>query len=173
MGLISGTANGKDFNFPKDKIISYRNFANKIWNMARFMLYMFDQNNINRYSDLIEFSKLNKKELTQNDKQIIKGFKNLKVSVDKKLNKFRFADAADSIYHFMWEDLASNYLESIKNRKDVLTALSVYRYIYLNSLKLSHPFMPFITEAIWGELKKYRKYPKQLLISSSWPQVKE
>ncbi|KKR13415.1 MAG: Valine-tRNA ligase, partial [Candidatus Woesebacteria bacterium GW2011_GWA1_39_21b] len=83
--------------------------------------------------------------------------------------KYRFADAADSIYHFMWDELASKYLENTKDRVDKEVTLSVFRYVYFNSLKLLHPFMPFVTEAIWQELKDLRKYPDQLLITSSWP----
>ena len=167
MGLISGTANGKDFNFPRDKVIAYRNFANKIWNMARFMLFMFDKNNIKKYDDLEPYSR--KLKLATEDKKIVDGFNQLAKAVDKNLERYRFADAAEAIYHFMWDELASSYIERIKDRKDITTALSVYRHIFFNCLKLLHPFMPFITEAIWQEIKDFRKYPKIPLITSSWP----
>ncbi|HSX39844.1 MAG TPA: valine--tRNA ligase, partial [Candidatus Saccharimonadales bacterium] len=127
MGLISGTANGKDFNFPKDKIVGYRNFANKIWNMARFMLMLFDGKEVPFYSETLQ--------ITDEDKDIIQKQQLLIKDVNKNLDKFRFSDAADQIYHFMWDELAAKYIESIKGREDKEIALSVFRYVFLNSLK--------------------------------------
>ncbi len=163
MGLISGTANGKDFNFPKDKVIAYKHFANKIWNMGRFMLMMQEQygKDIPFYSEELK--------LKTEDKQILKELQKIIKDVNKELEKFRFADAADLIYQFMWHSLADKYIELVKNREDKDVALSVLRHIYLNCLKLLHPFMPFITEEIWSLMPKKTNLP---LIISSWPEVK-
>lgn len=168
MGLVSGTATGKDFNFPHDKVIAYRNFANKIWNMARFMQIMFDDSE----KEIPFFSQGLKERLKSEDLNILRRLNNTIKDVNNSLEKYRFADAADSIYHFMWDKLASDYLEKTKNRKDREVSLSVLRHVYFSCLKLLHPFMPFITEAIWKKLRNLRKYPEQLLITSSWPKVK-
>ena len=160
MGLISGTATGKDFAFPHDKLISYRNFANKLWNMARFMLIMF-----NEYPDEIPFYS-DKIKVTKKDKEIVSKLNTTIKSVDDNLEKYRFAQAAESIYHFMWDDVASDYLESIKDRGDKDVSLSVFRYVLVNGLKLLHPFMPFVTEAIWENIPK--KYNDPLIVSK-WP----
>ena len=170
MGLISGTANGKDFNFPRDKVISFRNFANKVWNIGRFLSIVLEKEGYKKYDDLLSYSKDMESKLKQEDKDLVKKFDQLTKDVNTCLGKYRFSDAAEVIYHFMWDDLASNYLENNKNRVDKDVTLSVFRHVYFNSLKLLHPFMPFITEAIWQELKNQRKYPEQLLISSSWPE---
>jgi len=77
------------------------------------------------------------------------------------------ADAAEAIYQFMWHELADKYIELVKNREDKDVALSVLHYVYLISLKLLHPFMPFVTEEIWGQLEK----DKEPLIIQPWPQV--
>ncbi|KKQ53413.1 MAG: valyl-tRNA synthetase, valyl-tRNA synthetase [Microgenomates group bacterium GW2011_GWC1_38_12] len=169
MGLISGTANGKDFNFPRDKVISFRNFANKVWNIGRFMMYELEKHGYKNFDDLTSYSKDMKPKLKKEDIAVVDKFHKLILDVDRNLDKYRFADAADSIYHFMWDELASKYLENTKDRVDKEVTLSVFRYVYFNSLKLLHPFMPFVTEAIWQELKDLRKYPDQLLITSSWP----
>lgn len=172
MGLVSGTATGKDFNFPRDKILAYRNFANKIWNMARFMKFILENEGYNKYDNLPSYSSKMDSKLKKEDKDIINKFHKLVSDVDASLGKYRFSYAAESIYHFMWDDLASAYLEGIKSREDKDVALSVFRYTFLNSLKLLHPFMPFVTEAIWQELESLRKY-KDPLIVSQWPNVSQ
>lgn len=169
MGLIAGTANGKDFNFPRDKVIAYRNFANKIWNMARFILISFEKygKEIPSYD-----SRKNKDKLKKEDKQILKSLNNTITKVNNSLEKYRFADAAETIYHFVWNGLASIYIEKTKNREDKDVSLSVLRHCYITSLKLLHPFMPFVTETIWQEIKKPLNLYEDLLISSSWPSIK-
>lgn len=186
MGLISGTANGQDFNFPKDKVIAYRNFANKIWNMGRFILINMEGKKVSEYKGKVSG-------LTIEDKNIIKSLNLVTKKVDINLRKFRFAQAADLIYHFVWHELADEYIESCKARLqppdvgsesdngglpgpirsktpgDAVVALSVLRHVYLNCLKLLHPFMPFVTEEIWSQIPKKTNEP---LIISAWPEAK-
>jgi valyl-tRNA synthetase len=168
MGLISGTANGKDFNFPRDKIIGYRNFANKIWNMGRFMLLMFD-NYKEATGTEVQFydEKKIKKLLKEEDTDILKGLHGLIKKVTRSLEKYRFSDAAEAIYQFMWHELADSYIEKVKDREDKEIALSVFRHVYLECLKLLHPFMPFVTETIWQEMP--RDSDKDLIVST-WPE---
>jgi valyl-tRNA synthetase len=87
--------------------------------------------------------------------------------VNKNLEKYRFSDAGEDIYHFMWHELADKYIENVKDREDKDVALSVFRHVYLACLKLLHPFMPFVTEVIWEEMP--RKHDGDL-ISSKWPE---
>ncbi|GAB4026314.1 MAG: valine--tRNA ligase [Candidatus Microgenomates bacterium] len=169
MGLISGTANGKDFAFPKDRIVAYRNFANKLWNMARFYHMMLEKRNE-------ELGKSDKSEirwyvpamagLTEKDKDVLEKLNDTIKKTDELLKKFRFAEAAETIYHFMWDQVAAKYIESIKDRKDLDVALSVLRHVLLTGLKLLHPFMPFVTEAIWQEFPERNE---EQLIMASWP----
>jgi valyl-tRNA synthetase len=146
MGLISGTANGKDFNFPKDRVIAFKHFANKIWNMGRFLLLMREQygKEISEYNSQ---TKINKE-----DKLMLKKLELVIKNVDISLNKFRFADASDAIYHFMWHELADIYIEQVKKREDKEIALSVLTHIFVTCLRLLHPFMPFVTEAIYQQM---------------------
>lgn len=148
MGLIAGTANGKDFNFPRDRVIAYKHFGNKIWNMGRFILMMRDQWS----NDVPLFKDLDKKRYKAEDKAVLKELHSLIKKVDGELEKFRFADAAEAIYQFMWHTIADKYIEQVKEREDKDIALSVLQHVYMTNLKLLHPFMPFITEAIYQQM---------------------
>lgn len=167
MGLISGTANGKDFNFPRDKIIAYRNFANKLWNLARFLEMQAGQLNV-----LARASRVNtanqESATTKQDKAILKKLDSLIKKTTTNLEKYRFAQAAEDIYHFVWNDFASEYIETMKSREDKEQALQTAITVFTTSLKLLHPFMPFVTEAIWGQLSEGQR-GKELLMVSSWP----
>lgn len=157
MGLISGTANGKDFAFPKDKILAYRNFANKIWNMVRFMNMLTEETSPAPFAEI---------KPAEEDKEILDGLNQLIKNVNENLEKYRFSAAADDIYHFMWDEIADKYIESVKNREDKAVALSVLREVIMQCLKLLHPFMPFVTEEVW---KHVPGAPKNPLIIQTWP----
>lgn len=158
MGLISGTANGKDFNFPKDRVIAFKHFGNKIWNMARFMLMMIENEGIKDLG-----LKIN--DLSEEDQGYRKQLQELIKSVNTNLEKYRFADAAEEIYQFMWHTLADKYIESIKNRQDKQVALSNLMDIYKTSILLLHPFMPFITEEIYSHLP----HEEKSIMVAKWP----
>ena len=168
MGLISGTANGKDFAFPKDKVIAYRNFANKLWNMARFMLMMMGD-----FDDSVSFNyhETDKNKLSSDDIELLDNLKKLISNVNANLERYRFSDASDLIYQFMWHEIADKYIEYVKGLSgdEKITSLSVLRYVYVTGLKLLHPFMPFVTESIWENIPKFEG-EENLLISSKWPE---
>ena|SRR5258708_10522678 len=111
---------------------------------------------------------INENSTIADDEKIIKLLKTTIKDVNKNLEKFRFADAANIIYQFIWHELADVYLESIKGRTDKKVALDNFIAVFGESLKLLHPFMPFVTEAIWQENKFLRDNP--LLINSKWPE---
>ncbi len=163
MGLIAGTATGKDFSFPKDKIVGYRNFGNKLWNMARFYHMMAEKTDgeIAWYEPVMSG-------LSESDMAIVAKLNETITSVDDLLSKFRFGEAGDSIYHFMWDEVAAKYLEEVKSREDMPVSLSVLRHVILTGLKLLHPFMPFVTEAIWSEMPRKKN---EMLIVTKWPVV--
>jgi len=159
MGLISGTANGKDFAFPRDKIIGYRNFGNKLWNMARFYLMTSESLGIEEEA-VVDLTLLQKE-----DEQILKRLKAVRKSVEEAIGKFRFAEAGELIYHFMWDELGNGYLENVKKRKEMRGGMVVFREVFLVGIKLLHPFMPYVTEAIWQNIPKTEK---ATLIASKW-----
>ncbi|MEM2145267.1 MAG: class I tRNA ligase family protein, partial [Candidatus Jordarchaeaceae archaeon] len=167
MGLIWGTLIENDIALSEDNIRGQRNFSNKIWNIARFMQLSFEGTDF----QVSFYPEKTRGRLSVEDKLILQKLKNTISGVTKNLNKYRLSEAAELLYKFIWNELADKYLESIKRRPDKTIALSVFRHVLLTSLILLHPFMPFVTEAVWQEVKSLRKYPEQPLIVSSWPKA--
>ncbi len=158
MALVFGTGAGSDQSLSEDKIRGMRNFANKLWNIGRFIEMNLQISNPN---DQIPIK-------NPNDKRIISEVNMLTIGVTKDLERYRFSDAAQKIYDFSWHTLADVHLEKNKDRfkEGDAQALAVLRHVFLTILKLTHPFMPFVTEEIWGKLPRNTTSP---LIISSWP----
>jgi len=162
--LVGGNTAARSTSFSEDKVRGYRNFANKVWNMGRYILKEIEdyKGNLPFYSGELE------KKLKKEDKDILSKLKNVVETVSSLLEDSRFMDAGNEIYHFMWDELASGYIEHVKSREDKDTALPVLRHVYITCLKLLHPFMPFVTEEIWGKMPKTGNLP---LIISDWPEA--
>jgi len=152
MALVIGNAPGNDLKIGEEKIVAYRNFANKIWNAARFVL-------TNR-----ELKAKNSKLKTTHpdDKWILDETKKTIRQVTNFIEKYRFDLAAEEIYQFFWHTFCDKYIEMSKKRREEAQPTLVY--VLETSLKLLHPFMPFITEEIWQMLPGKR----QPLIISPW-----
>lgn len=133
--------------------------------MARFYHMMSE-----KYGKEVGWYEPGMKGLIKSDEEILEKLNKTIASVDELLTKFRFAEAGETIYHFMWDEVAAKYLEEVKSREDLGVALSVLRHVMLTGLKLLHPFMPFVTEAIWKEMP--RKH-EEMLIVSKWPQTEK
>ncbi|MFH0750183.1 MAG: valine--tRNA ligase [Candidatus Gottesmanbacteria bacterium] len=163
IALVFGVAAGNDISLSEDKIRGMRNFANKLWNIARLFLM-----NTESTSNLPFYDKTMDKDLPKSDLEMIKKLEATVKMTTKYMDTYRYSDAAQTVYDFTWHTLADEYLEENKERfKQADTnALLVYRHILLIVLKLLHPFMPFITENIWGQLPRKQNQP---LIISSWP----
>lgn len=169
MGLLVGgnTAAGST-SFSEDKVRGYRNFANKIWNMARFMNLMIERYEDESGSKVPFFDGEVEARATAKDKEMLEGLGALIDSVETNLKKYRFQDMGDEIYHFMWHTLADEYIEHVKTRDDKDVALSVLGHAFANCLKLLHPFMPFVTEEIWQNIRKSEN-ESGMLAMSDWP----
>ena len=167
MTLIVGNAPGNDIRIGQEKIIAYRNFANKVWNIGRFILGSLESQGYKEHRNLPPYTST-LEGLTAEDRRIIADFNKLAETVTNLLEKYRLDLAADKIYHYIWHRFADEYIEYSKERIKAgdKTVLTVLRYIYLNCLKLLHPFMPFVTEEIWQRFPQKRKEP---LIVSQWP----
>ena len=158
MALIMGNAPGTDFSLSEDRIKGMRNFTNKIWNAARFIL-----TNVN------ESPSSNK-----DDKWILNELNKTIKSVSKSLENFRFDFAAQAIYQFFWHEFCDKYIELTKTRRR--QAQPTLNYVLETSLRLLHPFMPFVTEAVWQKMKeqgylpsKVRKYKSIMIVP--WPET--
>ncbi len=164
MALVFNSASDNDLPFGEDKVIAQKRFANKIWNAARFCLSNWDK----------DFNpKKIKPKLSADDKWILNEFKKTAAKVTKDLDSYKFHEAAQAIYHFFWHKFCDKYIEIAKprinkpvNQKDKQTAQLILWQVLLSSLKLLHPFMPFITEAIYQEIPNH---PEPILMIEKWP----
>lgn len=165
MALVFGAAAGNDISLSEDKIRGMRNFANKLWNISRLFLM-----NTETIKDLPFYDKTMEKDLAKIDLGMVKKLEKAVKETTKYMDTYRYSDAAQLLYDFAWHTLADEYLEQNKERfkQGEKSALAVYRHVLLTVLKLLHPFMPFVTESIWGQLP--RKQDTKLIISS-WPTV--
>ncbi|MGL5973301.1 MAG: valine--tRNA ligase [Oscillospiraceae bacterium] len=142
--LVKGNSPGNDIRFSDDKIIANRNFANKIWNAARFIMMNIDDTVKPCVPDNLQIE----------DKWILTELNNLIKEYRDNLEKFEIGLAASKIYEFSWDIFCDWYIEIVKtrlNNKDK-NCQSLIVYIFNNILKLIHPFMPFITEEIYTSL---------------------
>ncbi|NDO18721.1 valine--tRNA ligase [Lachnospiraceae bacterium MD329] len=147
--LATGNAPGNDMRFYIERVESSRNFANKIWNASRFTLMNLDitENKLPDISDL-----------QLEDKWILSRYNKVVKAVTENLDKFELGIALSNLYDFIWESFCDWYIELVKPRlfdkenPTAKTAQYVLTYVLSNTMKLLHPFMPFITEEIWQHL---------------------
>ena len=165
MALVFGAGAGNDQALSEDKIRGMRNFANKLWNIARFTTMNIEA--VGKPAPWLVSSRLTHPE----DKQIIADLKALVKSTTRDIEKFQFSQAAEKTYEFAWHKLADEYIEKNKERivKGDEEALMTLTYTLGIILKLLHPFMPFVTEEIWSKIPHEET---GLLISASWPTSK-
>jgi valyl-tRNA synthetase len=165
--LTIGNSPGNDLRFSTEKVESSRNFANKIWNATRFVLMNFDEN--------IDFSGLDKTKFTAADKWILSRVNTLAAEVTDNLDHFELGIALQKIYEFIWEEFCDWYIEIVKPRlfdREDNTRLEVQwvlNHVLGTSMKLLHPYMPFITEEIYLHLINDDKS----IMISEWPAYDE
>ena len=164
--LATGNSPGNDMRFYTERVEASRNFANKIWNASRFLLMNLD-------IEKIELPSAD--ELKLEDKWILSKFNTLAKEVTDNLDKFELGVAVSKLYDFIWDNYCDWYIELVKPRlyekdgQDKKTAQQVLSYVLVGSLKLLHPFMPFITEEIFSKLPTGEKS----IMISKWPKYSE
>jgi len=166
--LIFSTAAGNDIPLAEEKIKGMKNFANKIWNIARYVIASVDNSEYFKISSLEDFDHKVKAKLTDDDKNILESLqRTIKVSTEH-LEALRMHEAAQEIYQFAWHEFADVYIEKSKNQlkspENSENTKLILAYVLINIIKLLHPFMPFITEEIWSKLNQ-----EKLLIITAWP----
>lgn len=169
MALVVGNTPGSDSAISEDKIRGYRNFSTKIWNIARFISLCLETTNLNP-----------KAKLLKNDKEKIKALAKIKSSVASSIENFRFYEAAENVYHYVWHELADKIIESSKSRlqsenaEEKEAALWTVFLIFVECLKILHPFMPFVTEEIYQHFherlaeKNIKINTNNLLMAENW-----
>ncbi len=161
--LATGNSPGNDMRYAPDRVEASRNFANKLWNAARFVLMNLDENEPAPYIP---------ENLATEDKWILSKFNSVVADVTDNLEKFELGLAVQKLYDFIWDVYCDWYIEICKARLNSddqdkkNTAKGVLVYVLSNTLKLLHPFMPFITEEIWQALP----HDGETIMVSAWPE---
>ena len=149
-GLAYQAFGGQEIRFNEDAILMGKKFANKLWNIARFII----ANTADHHEDL------------KPNNDFIDKLNRLGGAVTRHLETYKFGEAAHQLYDFVWHDLADDYLETSKTKNDAETKQTLVDTLH-TILRLLHPFMPFVTEAIWQTLPQ-RSTP---LLVAEWPTI--
>jgi valyl-tRNA synthetase len=161
MALVVGNAPGTDVKLSEDKIKGYKNFANKVWNITRFVL-----------TNTEDFDLTNKPTLTEKDEKILSDLKQIVTDITADIDNYKFYIASEKIYHYIWHTFADIIIEESKTAlsgSDKIAKESIQYTLYeilKTSLKILHPFMPFVTEEIWWSLPHT---DKKMLLIENWP----
>ncbi len=164
--LVTGNAPGNDMRFYWERVEASRNFANKVWNASRFIMMNLDK---------AEAKAVSIDELTPADKWILSKLNTLAKDVTENMENFDLGVAVGKIYDFIWEEFCDWYIEMVKprlyNDEDTTKAAALYtlKTVLIESLKLLHPYMPFITEEIFCNLQD----EEESIMISNWPVYKE
>lgn len=151
MGIIAGRAPAQSQAFNRGSVIAARNFCNKLWNIARFVEAQIGDNH--QIVDL--------EPQTPADHWIIRQLNDAANNIAVRIEQYRFSEASETVYHTIWDDVADWYIESSK------TAINrpLLSWVLATSLKIAHPFAPFVTETIWQTLN----YTDGILMREAWP----
>lgn len=159
-GIAFQIMGGQDIKFVEDNIVMGKKFCNKIWNASRFVQGRISESSV----ALAKEDRSNPKTLA--DKKILKALDKTIKSINKDLANYEFGKAAHILYDFFWHDFCDQYIEAAKKQSDEKTKKILLNTL-LASLKLLHPFIPFITEEIYQTLPIKDK--KQSLMIENWP----
>ena len=177
--LISGTTAGNDIRYMPEKLEQASNFANKIWNAAKFItMNLADDDKVREFCYQVyeKDKKYNPDLLKIEDKWILNKLDKLVVDVSKNIENYDLGIALDKIYSFIWNEFCDWYIEMVKPRiysddENVKVAVSdILNHIFSSSLKLLHPFMPFVTSEIYSKLICFGT---EDLMVSSWPTLRD
>jgi valyl-tRNA synthetase len=160
MALVVGNTPGTDMSLSEDKVKGYKHFANKIWNVSRFVMENTKDFNLSD-KEKIKLDDYSEKKLTR--------LKEHSKEITEDLEKYRFYLAAEKLYHYFWHEFADIIVEEskerFKNPEESESTQYLLKIILETELKMLHPFMPFITEEIWSLFSV-----KDLLMIEEWPQ---
>ena len=182
MTLITGNAPGNDMRFYWERVENSRNFANKVWNASRFIMMNIEKASAERmaeydraYAKDADASLAENAPLTLADKWILSRVNTLAKDVTENLDKFELGIALQKVYDFIWEEFCDWYIEMVKprlwNDEDTTKASALWtlKKVLIQSLKLLHPYMPFITEEIFCNLQE----EESSIMISAWPEYSE
>jgi valyl-tRNA synthetase len=168
IALVVGNTPGMDLALSRDRIKGYKNFANKLWNITRFVMTSIEDKN---------FSKIT---LNESDQKIMSEFDSVITDITTDMENFRFYMTSEKIYHYIWDTFASIIIEESKpilmgdDEELKKSRQTLLIEILEKSLKILHPFMPFVTEEIWSIIPASSSQGgptdnKKLLMVEKWP----
>lgn len=155
MGIIANRVPAVNRGYDRRKVEDARNFCNKLWNVARYIEDKVGKHHLETTTAIAQ---------SDADEWILSKLQRSSIEIASALDSYRFAEAYDTLYHFVWDDFADWYIEASK----VQPNLPLLAFALESILKIAHPFAPFVTETIWQTLSWQ---PDSLLITSSWPTV--
>ncbi|MEK7184989.1 MAG: class I tRNA ligase family protein, partial [Patescibacteria group bacterium] len=162
MGLVIGNTPGTSLALSEDKIRAYKNFANKLWNITRFILSSVQEEKLEK--DFVDWSEV--------DKNLNKEFNDILIDITNDMENFRFYLSAEKLYHYSWHNFADIILEESKkilkdgNVNEIKSRKQLLLHILSKILIALHPFVPFVTEEIWSDMPIDSK---KMLIVENWP----
>ena len=177
--VLSGTTMGNDIRYMPEKLDQASNFANKIWNAAKFVIAnSADEEKVRNFCyEAFEKNKAYNPEYFRiEDKWILNKFDKLVVDVTKNINNYDLGIALDNIYNFIWNEFCDWYIEMVKpriysdNEEEKISVTDVLNHILASSLKLLHPFMPFVTAEIY---KSLIVFGTEDIIVAKWPDIRK
>ncbi|HSW91205.1 MAG TPA: class I tRNA ligase family protein, partial [Candidatus Saccharimonadales bacterium] len=151
LGIVASRSAGQNQAFATSKVVAGRNFCNKLWNIARFIEGKLGEN----------YQPTTPEPKSLADHWIIRELNKATADIDQQLTNYRFAEAGEAIYHAIWDNVADWYVEASKSEDNP----AMLAWVLDTSLKLAHPFAPFVTETIWQSLS----WHNDMLIATAWP----
>ena len=157
MAMIVGNGPGNDLKLSDDKVKAYKLFANKLWNIARFILTSNDEHGFEYKSKRIMTENISKVEMSQSDVSHLAEFERLIKEITIEMDEYKFYIVSEKLYHYVWHSFADKIIEESKSiisgndESARESRLYLLNHIFSRSLRALHPFMPFITEEIWQE----------------------
>lgn len=151
MGILASRSAGQNQAFSIQKVVAGRNFANKLWNVSRFIIDKLGEG----------YRPTTPEPESLADHWILRQLSNAANTVDAQLADYRIAEASETVYHTLWDDVADWFIEASKAEENP----DMLAWVLENSLKLAHPFAPFVTETIWQTLS----WKSSLIMKEAWP----
>lgn len=178
--VLSGTTMGNDIRYMPEKLEQASNFANKIWNAAKFIIMNTpDEDKVKEFCHKVynhETKTYNPDLLTIEDKWILNKLDKLVADITRNIENYDLGIAIDKIYNFIWNEFCDWYIEMVKtriyseNEETKIAVSDILNHVFGTSLKLLHPFMPFVTSEIYDNLVCYDE--KELMVSK-WPETSD
>ncbi|QQS22959.1 valine--tRNA ligase [bacterium] len=167
LALVFNAAAGNDTLFDEQKVKGMKHFGNKLWNITRYALLSLDE-------AITEDQYKSPQAITEADRIILEQLTSTIKAVNEHLEKFRLHEAAQSLYDFVWRDFADVYIEASKaqlaDQEQKQNTQLILLHVLTTSLKLLHPYMPFLTEVLWQELTSEGLVNEKQLMVAHWPE---